>query len=812
MKKRAYLSTFAGVFTPSILTILGIILFLRLGYIVGEAGLSQTLIIVALANLISILTSLSLAAIATNMQVKAGGDYYLISRTLGHSFGGAIGIVLFLAQTVSIAFYCLGFAELVATLLPQLFVDIQAIAALAILVLFVFAWLGADWATRFQYVVMACLVLALASFFIGAYQHWNIELFHDNLAVSGNDVSFWTVFALFFPAVTGFTQGVSMSGELKDPGHSLPLGTFSAVLLSVFIYFIAVFFYAGSISRHDLLEVPNPMTQVALSDSLIVIGVFAATLSSAMASYLGAPRILQSLSRDRLWKSLMPFGKGEGSNDNPRRGVLLATAIALLTVYLGQLNMIAPVVTMFFLISYGLINFATYFEASSKSPSFRPVFRWFNADLSLLGSLLCLGAMLAVNILAGLTALIVLLSIYFYLRNTGMRSRWADGWRSYHLYQVREHLLAAFREPAHPRDWRPNFLLFPMNYPGRQTLYRFATLLEAQSGFTTVVRIVLGQGVELIKRKQEQELALQEELQQEQLPAFPLVVTAPSIDTGIHTLIQAYGIGPLRANTVLLPWPIGEGWDIHQPGHSYAHHLRIAMRLQCNLLIMVEPQIETADLLSEHEDTRIDIWWSGGASSNLALLLAYLLQRNDNWRESKLRLLCTPYQNKPVDLEYLKHYLADIRIPAEVEAVEAINPEILKTQSTDAGMIFLPFRLHQEQFLTINGEPLADLLPGLPTTALVLANRDFELEDEPETGKAAEIAEILDALEDARDLHQHYQQLLEKLHKEKEKLLEQEYNALELEQINLQIDKISRRKGKAAAKLQLAEQQAAKLD
>ena len=175
------LGTFSGVFTPSILTILGIILFLRLGYVVGSAGLARALIIIGLANAISILTSFSLSAIATNLKVKGGGDYYLISRTLGLEFGGAIGIVLFLAQSVSIAFYCIGFGEALTAILPQSTkVFPQIIAALAVAYLFIFAWLGTDWATRFQYVVMAILVAALISFFIGGLAKWDNAMLTKN--------------------------------------------------------------------------------------------------------------------------------------------------------------------------------------------------------------------------------------------------------------------------------------------------------------------------------------------------------------------------------------------------------------------------------------------------------------------------------------------------------------------------------------------------------------------------------------------------------------------------------------------------------
>ena len=169
------LGTFGGVFAPSILTILGIILFSRLGYVVGSAGLGRTLVILFIANAISVLTSLSLSAISTNIRVKGGGVYYLISRTLGLEFGGAIGIVLFLAQSVSIAFYCIGFGEVLAAIVSAENVKVfsQIVAAVSVIVLFAFAWLGADWATRFQYVVMVVLCAALVSFFVGGITNWN---------------------------------------------------------------------------------------------------------------------------------------------------------------------------------------------------------------------------------------------------------------------------------------------------------------------------------------------------------------------------------------------------------------------------------------------------------------------------------------------------------------------------------------------------------------------------------------------------------------------------------------------------------------
>ena len=249
------LGTFAGVFTPSVLTILGIILFLRLGYVVGNAGLGPALLILLLANGISVLTSVSMSAIATNLKVKGGGDYYVISRTLGREFGGAIGIVVFLAQSVSIAFYCLGFGEVVARLFAiDLEILPQIIAAIAVSLLFILAWLGADWATKFQYVVMAVLTAAILSFFIGGFIKWDSSLLAQNWSSSQTEIGFWVLFAIFFPAVTGFTQGVSMSGDLKNPGKSLPLGTFAAVGLSIVVYFLSSIIFAATLPGEVLVS------------------------------------------------------------------------------------------------------------------------------------------------------------------------------------------------------------------------------------------------------------------------------------------------------------------------------------------------------------------------------------------------------------------------------------------------------------------------------------------------------------------------------------------------------------------------------
>ncbi|MDY6972736.1 MAG: amino acid permease [Thermodesulfobacteriota bacterium] len=749
------LGTFAGVFTPSILTILGIILFMRLGYVVGNAGLGRALIIITLANAISVLTSFSLSAIATNLKVKGGGDYYLISRTLGLEFGGAIGIVLFLAQSVSIAFYCIGFGETMTGILHGTSEILpQVIAALAVSFLFIFAWLGTDWATRFQYGVMAILFVALASFFTGGLASWHTATLTENWSPPASGPGFWILFAIFFPAVTGFTQGVSMSGDLKDAGKSLPLGTFLAVGISILIYFGSAIVLAAAIPGNVLTHDYGAMKRVASFGFLIHAGVIAATLSSAMASFLGAPRILQSLADDRIFPFLVPFAQGSGPAKNPRRGVLLSAVIALATIGLGKLNIIAPVVSMFFLISYGLLNYATYFEARAASPSFRPRFRWFDHRLSLLGWLASLGAMLAIDLASGAVAIAVLFAIYQYLRRTAGPARWADSRRSHYLKSVRENLLAAAAEPEHPRDWRPQILAFSGDSHRKERLLRFASWLEGGSGLTTAVRIVEGEGVKMLKLRSEAETELRKDISQYGLKVFPLVLAAPNLQTGIQTLVQSFGIGPLQANTVLFNWldqlPIG---ILGLGNFRYAQNLRVAFRFGCNILLLDAKEDVWESLEASPSSGKvIDVWWWGDSTSRLMLLLAYLMTRSDVWEEASIRVLAAGHEKEARGtMDELQEMLQEVRIEAQPTIIEKADADVVVKHSGKSSIVFLPFRLRRNQLLGPFDELPEDLVSRLPIVAMALAAEDIDLEAEPEEGKIGELAAALDALHSAEE-------------------------------------------------------------
>lgn len=770
------LNTFAGVFTPSILTILGIILFLRLGYVVGSAGLMQALVIIAIANVISVLTSFSLAAIATNLKVKGGGDYYLISRTLGLEFGGALGLVLFLAQSVSIAFYCIGFGEAVSTIMSAPGSTMpQIIAAAAVAFLFILAWVGADLATKFQYGVMGCLILALISFYMGAFMNWDTSLIAQNWSKPQGGPGFWIIFAIFFPAVTGFTQGVSMSGDLKDPGKSLPTGTFMAVAISIVIYFSVAILFAANKPAETLSLDYGAMGQIAHWGFFIDAGVIAATLSSAMASFLGAPRILQSLAGDKIFSILTPFAKGFGPTGNPRRGVLLSGFIAIITIALGQLDLIARLVSMFFLISYGLLNYATYFEAKAASPSFRPRFRWYHPGISLMGFLTCFGVMLAIDLKMGIVAIAILFGIYQYLQRTAGPSRWADSQRSHHLKRVRENLLAAGSDPDHPRDWRPYLLAFSNDPKRRKMLLEFSSWIEGGSGITTVVHFLQGDGLKMRKARIDAGDLLKKEILQHRADAFSMVVSGPDPRISLETTIQAFGLGPIRVNTVLLNWIKEDAPALSdQTSSSYkapetkgnrqpiaSHHvirygesLRTAFHMGCHIVILHAPPEKWEALAGDlPEKRRIDIWWKGDATSRLMLLLAFLVTRSRDWDEAVIRVLAVNYDDDSEEnLTELTQLLEDARIQAESRIIthqnENINDEMVN-ESKETSLTFLPFTLKNSLPVDLWGNPMEDLLSRLGITALVMAGQEVALDAEPEEGEAGILAQALDALEQA---------------------------------------------------------------
>jgi len=471
-----------------------------------------------------------------------------------------------------------------------------------------------------------------------------------------------------------------------------------------------------------------------------------------MASFLGGPRILQSLAGDRIFTFLDVFAKGAGPANNPRRAVLLSCAIAYITVALGNLNLIAPIVSMFFLISYGLLNYATYYEARAASPSFRPRFRFFHPKLSLAGALGCLAVMVAVDWRASIVALSILFAILQYVKRTAGPARWADSRRSYHLQRVRENLFKAVTEPAHDRDWRPYILAFTNSPERRQRLLKLAEWLEGGSGMTTLVQILEGRGVKMPARRETAMQELKQAIMEGGFHVFPLAVSSEDVETGVHHLAQAAGIGPLKANTVLVNW---KGTSLPQvQGFQeilFGRHLRQAFRQGCHTVILSTDEVKWPDSGQLTEGApRIDVWWSDDATGRLMLLLAYLVTRHADWSGAQIRVLA-PDEALPGTSDEDDRHLSDLLETYRIQGEPAILPQgdwdELVQQTSDAALLFLPFRFHDNLIQLDWKGPVENFLAQLPTTIMIAAARDLNLEAEPEEGRAAELASIHDALE-----------------------------------------------------------------
>jgi hypothetical protein len=409
---------------------------------------------------------------------------------------------------------------------------------------------------------------------------------------------------------------------------------------------------------------------------------------------------------------------------------------------------------MFFLISYGLLNYATFFEARTASPSFRPRFRWFHPRLSLLGALACLGVMLAIDFMAGIVAVTVLFAIFQYLKRTAGPARWADSNRSFNLQQVREHLLAVSRETEHPRDWRPQILVFSNNPERRKPLLHFASWIYGGSGLITAVHMLEGDVIRTARSREEAKSELQKDISANLPEAFPLVITAQDPQQALSTLIQSYGVGPLKANMALFNWSgtLREGiMGIRRT--AYANNIRATFRLGCNIVLLVAPPEAWTNLETvPASDRRIDVWWRDDPSGALMLLLAHLMKRNSQWEEAHIRLMA-PASKSEQNIETLKENLCrmleEIRISADPQVVTITDEHSIEQNSKDAALVFLPFRIGSGKIQGAYETNIDELASLGMRVALVLAAEDIDLDAEPEEGVHGEVAAALDALTDA---------------------------------------------------------------
>jgi len=725
--------TFGGVFTPAILTILGVIMFMRANFVVGQAGVIGALSILIIAKSITALTSLSIAAISTNMRMRGGGSYFLISRVLGVEFGGAIGIALFFALALSVPFYILGFAEALVRSYPVLVPHFLLITLATAAVLFLVAFFGAGWAIKTQYVIMAFLFLAIIAFMGGALQHFSFSTLQQNLmpqftTIAGNNsggplFSYWIIFAIYFPAVTGIDAGINMSGDLEDPGRSIPRGTLAAVGLGFLVYLSQIVLSGGAYDRQELVTIPYKLLHnnaIFGWSILVTLGVVAATLSSALGSYLGAPRVLQAVSRDRILNFLHFFGHGSRRGDEPRRALILTCFITVgVLLWAGNeaggaaLNGVAAIITMFFLYSYGMINMAAFIEDFGGNPSFRPQFRYFHWFTALLGAITCTVVTILINWFAAAIAIVIILLLLWYLKARKLIAAFGDARRGFIYRQTRNNLLRLRRMPEDPKNWRPNILTFSGNPMEREEIIKYAAWMESKRGIVYLANILVGDFAELAPRRPTALQQLTRFCNEKHYAAFPVVVAAEKLEQGIAMLLQATAIGPIRPNLAVFGW--SRKMELRQ---SYLDKLRTASTLGMSLALL-----EPKGVPEPESRKRIDIWWRGHKNGGLMLLLAFLITENWEWSNTIIRILRVV--EKEAGLEPAEKDLRELvdlaRVDAEIKIVvsEESFVRVLHENSNDSTCVVLGFELPEKGSEAEWHANYRSFLDNMPTTILV---------------------------------------------------------------------------------------------
>lgn len=679
-KNNQKFGTFLGVYVPCILMLFGVIIFLRLGWIVGLVGLPSVLAIITLAASIALISTLSMSSIATNTEVGKGGVYYMLSRSLGLEVGAAIGIPLFFRQSLSIAFCCIGFAESLHDLSPSWSIFNISVSTLALLT--ILAYTSVRGALKVQVGIFIAIVASLISLFTGSeVAPIEPDNFIPPVPIS---LGFWAVFAIFFPAMTGMESSVSLSGDLKNSGRSLPIGTISAILSAFAIYVGISIFLVFKVPLDRLVDDPLIMQNIASIPSLIIVGIWGATLSSALGGLLAAPRTLQAIAEDGIAPKI--FAKTYGSMSEPKVATLATCLIAFAGIYFGSINILAPLLTMVSLISYCVLNLSAGMETLMANPSWRPRFRVHWA-ISLVGALACLLAMLMIDAGSALLAIFLIMALFFFVKTRNFESTLIDIRDGLLLFFSRLAIYRLAYDNGPSKSWRPHFLVFAdVEDEHTASLMKFAQGICQSKGFLTTASFVTPGSISKVELKQLTDTLLHR-FKQEKIQTLVQIKEAETVTVGIQDMINHYGLGSLTPNTVIfggLKKKIDSTDFIKMLGLAYTRHKNIVI-------------LNKSEKLESSARDNIHIWWDTNSKSNsdLMLVLGYMLQMERVRKRSRLCIKAIVYDelDRKKKLEELEQIRCEKRLPIDIEVFVSHNESenienLVKEFSKNADTIF----------------------------------------------------------------------------------------------------------------------------
>ncbi len=712
----------AGVFTPTVLTILGVIMYIRHSWVVGNAGVLGAVAIIVLAVAITLTTALSLSSITTNVRIGAGGAFSLISQSLGLEIGGAIGIPFYFSQAIAVAMYVFGFREGLATMFPM--ID-PFIMDLGIFLLVIgIAFISTGFAFKIQYFILAIVVASLVCIYGALFVnplHYKFEWFGKYTGSPGNEFSqnsFWVVFAVFFPAVTGVMAGANMSGDLTNPRKSIPTGTISAVIITTIIY-ISLVFVAGLLATpEELVSNYNIFIDKSLFPPIVLAGLLGATLSSALGSFVGAPRILLALGQ----KQIVPksdFLSKTSKKGEPYNAMYVTAAVVLLGLSMRSLNAIAPLITMFFMITYGMVNVVALIEQSLGLPSFRPSLKipiW----VPLIGALGSLTVMFIINAFVALVSLILIVVFYFYLVKKQIKSDAADS-RSGLFTALAEWATKKTNELSpkkEARSWRPD-LLIPITAPR-----------EIRSSFKLIESIVRPKGSIKLLAVPENNVAEEARLMNfipDVVKKFkeitvPISFTKIKGDDFSHSLsisMQALNAAFFKPNTLFI------SLDTH-PERYMKYESILSMGANFNYGTIVYAPFGNTGLAMENNInlwiTRLPIQWQERfdvGNNDLSILISLLIARN--WRGNINMMVVNKSMAEKVTKEDVAKLAEIIRLPKNsicsiVE--ESLEEELSKAKLADLNIFSLDKDLTFVQ--------MAEMAEQTRISALFCADSGFE--------------------------------------------------------------------------------------